>query len=144
RAPSATVTAHATAEAPVFTVRFAGALKTGFSWSSTVTVCVAVFVLPCASVAVQVIVVVPTGNNAANNAASLRTPTSVTPGQVSEAVVPSDAIVAPQAPAVETVRFEVAIVGFSVSFTVTVKFVLALPHALVAVAVTVVTPTGKT
>src|SRR6185436_7211045 len=96
--PSATVTAHATAEAPVFTVRFAGALKTGFSWSSTVTVCVAVFVLPCASVAVQVIVVVPTGNNAANNAASLRTPTSVTPGQVSEAVVPSDAIVAPQAP----------------------------------------------
>ena len=100
--------------------------------------------LPCASVAVQVIVVVPTGNSAANSAASLRTPTSVRPGQLSEAVVPSDAIVAPHAPAVGTVRFDVAIVGFSVSLTVTVKLVFVLPHALVAVAVTVVTPTGNT
>jgi hypothetical protein len=58
-------------------------------------------------------------------------------------VVPSDATAAPQNPAVETVRFDVAIEGFSASITVTVNVVLALAHELVAVAVTVVVPTGK-
>ena len=63
-------------------------LITGLSTSLTVTVCVAVAVLPEASVAVQWMVVVPPGNGAESAAPSLRTAASVTPGALSVAVVP--------------------------------------------------------
>src|SRR6266571_1108254 len=107
--PSATPVAM---QAPrsVPTVRARGALMVGFSWSSTVTSCVAVAVLPAASRAVQVTVVAPLAKLAG---ASLLT---VTPGQLSDAVgLPSATPVAVQAPAsVPIVRARGAlIVGFS-------------------------------
>src|SRR6266581_2896405 len=113
----------------------------GFSWSSTVTSCVAVAVLPAASVAVQVTVVAPLAKLAG---ASLL---AVTPGQLSDAVgLPSATPVAAQAPAsVPTVRARGAvIVGFSSSVTVTVWTQVAdlFPDASIACQVIVVTPFG--
>jgi hypothetical protein len=119
---------------------FAGQVKTGGSSSTIVTVNEQVAELPLGSVAVQVTVVVPTGNvepdvgtqpmeapqlSAAvtvKNTTALQTPVSVPcvmgPGQV--------------------------MVGGSVSVTVTVKLHEAvLPLPSVAVQVTAVTPTGK-
>src|SRR5258708_6106820 len=59
-------------------------MATGFG--VTVTDCVALAELPCASFAVQVIVVVPMGYVALSGCASPRTPVTVPPGQLSVAV----------------------------------------------------------
>src|SRR5450756_615092 len=59
--------------------------KTGASMSSTVIVCVTEVVFPAASVAVQVIVVTPTGYGASIAAPSLRTLETFTPWQLSDA-----------------------------------------------------------
>src|SRR5678816_2269678 len=89
-------------------------------------------------------VITPRGYGSVSGRPSPRTPTSVTPGQLSVAPVPS-ATAATQTPgSVFTSRLAVVITGFSVSFTVTVKvLVCALPWASITVEVTVVVPTGK-
>ena len=119
----------------------AGAEIVGSSASFTVTTCVAEAVLPEASVAVQVTVVAPLTNVAG---ASLVT---VTPAQLSPAVaVPRATAVAVHWPASVLVMKAAgaAMVGFTLSFTVTVKVCASDPQALVAVAVTVVVPTANT
>jgi len=65
-----------------------GAVIVGFSWSLTVTSCVAVEPLPCTSIAVQVTVVVPFGNGLTKGCPSLRTPPRLPTPQLSAAVVP--------------------------------------------------------
>ena len=65
-------------------VKLAGKFTiTGFSVSVTVMVCVQLEVLLLASFAVHVMVVTPKGYGALSAAASLRTPETVTPGQLS-------------------------------------------------------------
>jgi hypothetical protein len=126
-------------------VIFAGHEITGGVLSVTVTVWVAVAVLPCASVAVQVTVVVPTGKVFPDG---LRE--TVTPGQLSLAdAVPRVAslttvshVVAP-GPVLAVTFGGAVIVGFSVSLTVIVCVhdeLLFDPS--VAVQVMVVVPLG--
>src|SRR5439155_10281455 len=54
-------------------VRLAGAVMVGFSWSLTVTICVAVAGLPLLSVTVQVTVVSPLRNSAGASLETLAT-----------------------------------------------------------------------
>src|SRR3989442_9792747 len=120
---------------------FAGATIVGGSVSTTVTACLAPAELPAASVAVCVTTVVPCGKVLPEGGldVSAATPTlSVAAG--------SNVTTALHRPgAVLTVWFAGAlIVGGSVSTTLTVKLQFAVfPAASVAVAVTVVVPTGK-
>src|SRR5437764_13429218 len=110
----------------------------GFSVSFAVTVKVQVLVLPEASVAVQVTVVVPLAKLEPEAGEQL----VVTPGQLSLAVGLKVTVCA-QVPGAGLVKIFAGqvIVGFSVSFTVTVKVqVLVLLEASVAVQVTVVVP----
>jgi hypothetical protein len=116
--------------------------------STTVTLCVALAVFPAASVAVQVSVVVPTGNTFP---AGTPLTATVTLGQLSVAVaIPRLAVlttalhpVAP-APVVTLTAAGAATVGFSVSLMVTDCIaVAAFPAASRAVQVTVVVPFGK-
>ena len=58
---SGIVAPHVVAAGPVLALNAAGGVSTGFSVSFTVMVWVALEVLVCASVAVHVIVVTPTG-----------------------------------------------------------------------------------
>ena len=78
---SLTTVSQEVAPAPVLTVTSAGAVTVGGVVSTTGTVCVAVAVLPAASVAVHVTVVSPTANVLPDG---LRV--TVTPGQLSVAV----------------------------------------------------------
>ena len=114
----------------------------GSSISFTVTAKVHIAVLPAASVAVQVTVVVPTGKKLPLGG----THEAVTPGQLSPIVGGANATIAPQLPGsllAETLAGQ-EMVGFSVSLTVTVKVhIPILPAASVAVQVTVVVPTVK-
>src|SRR5207237_9721681 len=61
-APSATLLAALPISSVGTSVRFAGQVMVGFSWSWTVTLWVQLAVLPEASVTVQVTMVVPLGN----------------------------------------------------------------------------------
>ena len=107
------VTAHA---AVAFIVMFAGAVIVGFVLSTTVTTCVAVAVLPAASVTVQVTVVFPNGKAVGALFTTLATE------QLSAVTgVPNTTPVAVQAVVVLTVRAAGAtIVGLALSTTVTV------------------------
>jgi hypothetical protein len=110
----------------------------------TVTVWVAFFVLPAASVATHVIVVVPSGNRAPIAAPSLRVPIRLEIEQLSVAVVPSVTVAPHTFAFVVTLRFAVVIEGGVLSTMVTVWVAEAvLPDASVAVYVSVVVPTGK-
>jgi hypothetical protein len=123
------------------TVIATGAVITGFSLSSIVTVCVAVAVFPAASVAVQVTVVVPTGNVAGALFAT------VVPVQLSENTgVPNATVAASHAPASAdcVIATGAVITGFCVSSTVTVCVAVEVfPAASVAVQVTLVIPIGN-
>ena len=120
---------------------FAGQVMDGACVSLTVTVKVHEAVLPEASVAVTVTVVVPTGNTEpeAGNA------TTDTPGQLSKAVGRVYETVALHDPGVlfTVILAGQVILGAWVSATVIVKVQLSDPQLFVAVAVTVVVPTGK-
>ncbi len=119
----------------------AGQVIDGFSLSLTVIVKVQLSLLPAASVAVLVTVVVPFGNVEPD--AGLET--TVTPGQLSVAVTLklTTAEHFPRSFACVTFAGQV-ITGFSVSATVTVnEQVDVLPDASVAVLVTVVVPFGN-
>ena len=92
--------------------------------SFTVTVCVAgAEALPCASVAVQVMVVTPTGYGAFSARPSLRTAFTVAFGQLSPAVAVPGFTEAEHWPgSLLTLMFGGALtVGISVSLTVTLK-----------------------
>src|SRR5205085_1261225 len=65
-----------------------GTVRTGFSASFTVTFWVHVAELPAASVAVQVIVVLPTGYGSVRLLPSPRFPATVTPGLLSAVAAP--------------------------------------------------------
>jgi hypothetical protein len=136
--PSATLNAaHALL---ALMVKFAGAVMVGLVLSSTVTTCVAVAVLPAASVTVQVTIVLPNGSAAG---ALLTTLATV---QLSEVTgVPKFTLVAVHPVFVETVKAAGAvIVGLILSTTVTVCVAVAvLPAASVTVQVTVVFPIGN-
>jgi hypothetical protein len=127
----------------LFTVILAGHVIVGFCASTTVTVNVQDAVLPDASVAVTVTVVVPTGKKLPDAGLEL----TVTPGQLSLADGKLYVTTAPHWLVVLfTVMFagQLPIVGFCASTTVTVNVQLdVLPAASVAVAVTVVVPLGK-
>lgn len=113
---------------------------------NTVTVKLHVAVLPDASVAVQVTVVVPMGNVEPEGGVHA----TVTPGQLSDAVGAGKVTVAlleiGQVCAATAVTFAGQVIeGGCVSLTVTVnEQLLVLPDASVAVQVTVVAPFGKT
>ena len=125
------------APGPVPAVRSVGMpTMTGLSTSLTLTVWVALALLPAASVAVQVIVVEPVGKASPSAPPSLRTPTSLTPGALSLAVVPRLATRAPHwPPSVGAVTFAPrAMTGFVSSTTVTGNDWLTVwPAASVAV-----------
>lgn len=109
--------------------------------SFTLTVKVQVLVLPAASVAVDVTVVIPTGKKLPEAG----TLVMVTPGQLSVAVGVNETF-APHWPAVLlTIIFAgQTMVGNCISLTLIVNVqVVVLPVASVAVHVTVVIPTGK-
>ena len=118
----------------------AGQLMTGLAVSLTVTVKLLLEVLPTASVAVALTVVVPFGNTEFDAGVV----TTVAPGQLS-ATVTIKLTTAEHAPgSVDLTIFAgTLIVGNSASFTVTVWLAEAvLPLASVAVQVIVVTPFG--
>ena len=114
----------------------------GASLSFTVTVKVEVVLLPEASVAVTVTVVVPTGNVLPEAGSA----TTVTEPELSVAVGRVNVTAAPQVPAsiVADTAGASATTGASTSVTVTVKVEdELLPEASVAVQVTVLTPMAK-
>jgi hypothetical protein len=78
--PLLTTVPQVTAPGPVKAVTLAGGVTTGAVLSTTVTVCVAVAVLPAQSVAVHVTVVLPTGKVFPEGVRD-----TVTPAQLSEA-----------------------------------------------------------
>jgi hypothetical protein len=136
------VAVHTPASATTLTL--AGQVIVGFSVSVTVTLWVQLWVLPAASVAVQVTVVVPIVNTAG---ASLVIIKSAPDEQLSVAVgVPKITPVAvhtPASAATLTLAGQV-IVGFSLSVTVTSCVQLAVfSETSVTVQVTVVVPIGK-
>src|SRR5207247_2457315 len=123
------------------TARLVEQVISGNCVSFTVTVKVHVALLPCASVAVLVTVVVPT----AKLLPLAGTLTTLTPGQLSAAVTTKVTLLEHVPANTFTTRLvEQVITGDCTSFTVTVKLHVALlPFASVAVLVTVVVPTGK-
>ena len=115
-----------------------GQVITGACVSFTVTVKVQVDVLPWASVAVAVTVVVPTGKNDP----LVGDVVTVTPGQLSVAVIVGKVTTAPHwfASFDLVILAGQVITGACVSFTVTVN---EQPPPVVEVTFTVVVPTGK-
>jgi len=120
---------------------FAGQVIVGGCVSFTVTVNVQVAVLPTASVAVDVTVVVPTGKKLPDAGVL----TTVTPGQLSLAVTLKVTTAPHWFGLFETVILAGQVMdGGCVSFIVMVNVQVAVfPTASVAVEVTVVVPTGK-
>ena len=118
----------------------------GCSLSVTTTVCVtSIAALPFISVTFHLIVVVPTGYNAVNSRPSLRTPVTAPTEQLSVALALT-VTVAPHTPgSVLTVLSPlVVITGFSLSVTTTVcvTSIAALPFTSVTFHLIVVVPTG--
>src|ERR1044071_1881405 len=98
-------------------------------WASlTVMVCVPIVMLPDASVAFHVMVVVPTGYGALSGWLSLRVPVTVTPGQLSLAVaVPGLTLALHELGGALTVWFGGTLkVGGVLSVTVTLCMALAV------------------
>src|SRR5215207_4066782 len=95
--------------------------------SLTLTVWTPEAELPCASFAVQVMVVVPTGYGALSGCESLRTPATVTPGQLSVAVaVPGSRLTLHEFGGALTLMFAgTLITGGVLSMTVTLWYALA-------------------
>ena len=125
--------------ASVTKVTVGGQVITGVSASVTITVCEQLDVLPLASVAVHVTVVVPSAYGAAGIG-----PETVTPLQLSVAVaVPIDALDVHEPASVLILTVEGQLItGNSESVTVTVcEHIAVLPLASVAVHTTVVVPT---
>jgi hypothetical protein len=123
------------------TVAFAGTVRTGGAVSLTVTVNKAEPVLPCVSIAVQVTVVVPSGN--VEPLAGLQL-TGRAPSTLS--VADAEYVnTAPVGPVPSTVAFVGTVrTGGAVSLTVTVNEAEpVLPCVSAAVQVTVVTPIGN-
>src|SRR5712692_6008455 len=120
---------------------FAGAVIVGGSLSTMVTVKEALAVLPEASMAEPLTVVVPIGKALPEGGLVL----VVTPGQLSLAVNANVTSAEGWPRSVFTVMFAGAVIlGGSVSFTVRVKLALEVfPEGSIAVPVTVVTPLGK-
>jgi hypothetical protein len=100
---------------------------------TTITLKLQLAVLPEASVAVQVTVLVPTANVLPDGGEQF----VVTPGQLSNALTDQLAVVV----FVSTMSAGQVIVGFSVSLTITLKLQLAVPHSFDAVQLTVLVPT---
>ena len=73
---------------PVDVLIAGGGVSVGFSLSFTSIVWVAVAVFALASVASQLIVVIPSGYGSVSDRPSLRAPVRITLGQLSSAVVP--------------------------------------------------------
>ena len=123
------------------TTRLVEQVIVGNSVSLTVTVKLQLLVLPCASVAVLVTVVVPAGKLLP----LAGTLTTLTPGQLSAAVTTKVTLLAHVPVAAFTTRLvEQVITGSSRSLTVTVNVHCAVfPPMSTAVLVTVVIPTGK-
>lgn len=122
----------------VLAVIFAGQLITGLTVSFTVTVNVLVVILLEASLAVIVTVVVPAGNAVPDAGEAV----TITPGQLSVAVVLNVTTLLQLLEAAFTVIFDghEVITGFCMSFTIMVKEQVA---PVDEVTVTVVTPTLK-
>src|SRR5438093_3118903 len=148
--PSVAVSMNApqtAAPAPVYTVTFAGTVSTGAVSSITVTVCAAVAVLPLASMARNVFVVVPIGMRLPTGRPLMRL--TITPEQLSEAVAkPRSEMTRPGSvepgPVPRVMLGGAVISGGVLSTTVTVSVaVAAAPSVSVAVYVIVVLPTGK-
>jgi hypothetical protein len=76
--PGSTAVAQGVAPAPVSVITFDGHVMIGGVVSVTITVCVQFAMLPAASVAVQVIIVTPTGYGSVSRRPSLRLPTMLT------------------------------------------------------------------
>jgi galactitol-specific phosphotransferase system IIC component len=122
-------------------IRLDGQFRAGFSASVTVTVNTQLLLLPLASVAVLVTVVVPSGNVLPLGGLLTRFVTA----QLSEVMSAKFTLRLHWPGSVVSVRFVGQISsGFSLSVTVTVNVqLLRLPLASVTVLVTVVVPTGK-
>ena len=125
----------------VLTVVSAGQTITGATASTvTVNVHVAVFIAP--SVAVNSTVVGPIGN--VEPLADPCVSAKVAPGQLSSSTGSAKVATAPVSPVAVTVTSAGQVIsGFSSSVTVTVNVHISVPAEFVAVAVTVVVPTGK-
>jgi hypothetical protein len=127
---------------PVVTaVTLAGQAIVGACISTTVTVNEHVAVLPLESVAVELTVVMPFGKAEPDGGLL----TTMTPGQLSEAVTVKFATAEHELAAVETVTLPGQVIaGFCISTTVTVnEHEAVLPLESVAVEETVVVPFGK-
>ena len=125
----------------VLTVVSAGQTMTGAT-PLTVTVKLQVSVLFAASVATNSTVVAPMGKVELLASPAVRS--KVTPGQLSRTVGSGKVTVAPSSPVAVTVTSAGQVIsGFSSSVTVTVNVHVLFPAEFVAVAVTVVVPTGK-
>ena len=120
---------------------FAGQVIAGASLSLMATVKLQLFVLPAASAATQVTVLVPLAK--VDPLAGVHV--TVAPGQLSLIVVVNVTLLLEHWPrsVLATMLVEQVIDGFCTSFTVTVNVQLAVPQVFEAVAVTVVVPTGK-
>src|SRR5690606_28533399 len=117
-----------------------GQVITGGSWSDTVTSCVQVLVLPCASVAVQVTVVVPRGKMAGASCSK------ETRSQLSSAAgTPKSTPVAPHAALAATSRGggQSSVGGDRSNTVICWVQVPVFPARSIAVHVTVVDPKGK-
>ena len=124
------------------TIIFAGQVTTGNCTSLTLMVNVQMVILPDASVAVQVTVVMPTGKKLPEAGLVV----ILTPGQLSETCGPGYTTIAPHCPTefVVTIFAGQMMVGNWVSLTVTVNVqVFILLDASFAVTTTVVVPIGK-
>src|SRR5258705_6092079 len=136
------VTAAPHTPGSLFLATCRGALRTGFSVSVTTTLKVLVCVFPCASVTVQTTAVVPTGKVEPEAGLEVTAPT---PGQLSVAVGRVKLTAAPHCPG--SLSFAMSAwalsTGFSVSSIVNWKVQIEVPHEVIAVAVTVVVPTGN-
>src|SRR5918911_2109918 len=129
----------------VGTLKLPGTLTTGAVWSTrfTVTLKLALPVLPCESVAVQVTVVVPTGKVLPEDGLQL---TGSGPSRLSLALALKVTTAPPALCVLVTMSLGTLTTGAVVSITVTVTVKEALPVlpcASVALHVTVVEPGGK-
>src|ERR1041384_2047067 len=138
---SLTTTPHVAPSAPVDTLTSGGAVMVGgvVSLLLTVTVCVHEAERPTLSVAVHVIVVVPTGNGSLKSLSSLRSAVTVAP--LLAVGVPGSTVASQPSVIVVVTGAGQGIVGRPPSPTVMLK--LQEPPPVEDVEVTTVVPTGK-
>src|SRR5205085_2714433 len=125
-------------------VRSAGQVIVGFSWSLTVTFCIADAVLPEVSVTVQVTVVVPCGKTAGASLTTLATPQLSAVAGVPRFTFAFAALHLPGSVGTSGRSAGAVIVGGSLSCTVTFCVAVALlPEPSTTVHVTTVVPSGN-